>query len=156
MDFIGSYVLNNNSFHKKDDDVFCYFSCLGYYFSDFFRRRDSTYLITYLSNIYNKRHSEGNIMTNEELYKLLIDSGIYTKTDVEETKIFEYDIVIEDHDTNKKFKVETNNMSRDDIMIALLAKQTLYVKTIRNIIVGTVTFSIICALLLYFVYRSVF
>ena len=95
-------------------------------------------------------------MTNEELYKLLIDSGIYTKTDVEETKIFEYDIVIGDHDTNKKFKVETNNMSRDDIMIALLAKQTLYVKTIRNIIVGTVTFSIICALLLYFVYRSVF
>lgn len=42
MDFIGSYVLNNNSFHKKDDDVFCYFSCLGYYFSDFFRLRAST------------------------------------------------------------------------------------------------------------------
>lgn len=93
-------------------------------------------------------------MKNEELYKLLIENGIYSKTDVEKTKVYENDIVIEDYDSNKKVKVETNDMTKDDIIIALLAKQTLYVKTIRNVIVGIVGLSVICALLSYVIYHS--
>ena len=78
-------------------------------------------------------------MRKEELYNLLVENNVYSKIDVEHTKVFENDIVIEDSNTNKKYKIETNDMSKDDIIIALLAKQTLYIKTIKNIIVGIIT-----------------
>lgn len=88
-------------------------------------------------------------MTQEELYDLLINNDIYSQIDVENTKVFENDIVIEDVSLNKKFKIETNGMSKADVIIALLAKQTLYIKTIRNIIRGfTILFIFSCVIFL--------
>lgn len=86
-------------------------------------------------------------MTKNDYYNLLIDNGIYSKVDVNETKVFEYDIVIED--IYKRYKVETNDMSKEDIIIALLAKQTLYIKNIRNIIVFVLVTSLILCIIAY-------
>lgn len=83
-------------------------------------------------------------MRKEELYNLLIQNNIYSKVDAEKTKIFENDIVIEDDFLSKKFKIEKNGMTNADVIIALLAKQTLYVKTIKNIIVGSVVLAFVC------------
>lgn len=84
-------------------------------------------------------------MTKNDYYNLLIDNGIYSKVDVNETKVFEYDIVIED--IYKRYKVETNDMSKEDVIIALLAKQTLYIKNIRNIIVFVLVTSLILCII---------
>ncbi len=86
-------------------------------------------------------------MTKNDYYNLLIDNGIYSKVDVNETKVFEYDIVIED--IYKRYKVETNDMSKEDVIIALLAKQTLYIKNIRNIIVFVLVTSLILCIIAY-------
>ena len=75
-------------------------------------------------------------MRQEELYDLLINNNVYSQIDVEYTKVFENDIVIEDVRSNKKYKIETDSMSKEDVIIALLGKQTLYIKTIKNIIMG--------------------
>lgn len=75
-------------------------------------------------------------MSKKELYELLIKNNIYSKIDVNNTKLFENDIVINDSNfnSNKQYKVETNNLQTEDVIIALLAKQTLYFKTIKNVI----------------------
>ena len=88
-------------------------------------------------------------MTKNDYYNLLIDNGIYSNIDINETKVFEYDVVIDDvyNNTNKRFKVETNDMTKEDIIIALLAKQTLYMKNIRNIIVFVLVTSIILCII---------
>lgn len=88
-------------------------------------------------------------MTQEELYDLLIKNNVYTQIDVEYTKVFENDIVIEDVSSNRKFKIETNDMPKENVIIALLAKQTLYIKTIKNIILGFAILFIICFALLF-------
>ncbi|MBD5555227.1 MAG: hypothetical protein HDQ95_07810 [Roseburia sp.] len=90
-------------------------------------------------------------MKKEELYTLLTENNIYSKIDAETTKVFENDILIEDCNLNKRFKIETNDLSNDDIIIALLAKQTLYIKTIKNVIVGSITIFIICCILMFFI-----
>ena len=90
-------------------------------------------------------------MEKVELFNLLIENNIYSKIDAEKTKVYENDIVIEDCNLNKRFKIETNDLSNDDIIIALLAKQTLYIKTIKNVIVGSKTFFIICCILMFFI-----
>ena len=90
-------------------------------------------------------------MEKVELFNLLIENNIYSKIDAEKTKVYENDIVIEDCNLNKRFKIETNDLSNDDIIIALLAKQTLYIKTIKNVIVGSITFFIICCILMFFI-----
>lgn len=88
-------------------------------------------------------------MTKSDYYNLLIDNGIYSKIDINETKVFEYDVVIDDvyENSNKKFKVETNDMTKEDIIIALLAKQTLYIKNIRNITVFVLATSLILCII---------
>lgn len=88
-------------------------------------------------------------MTKSDYYNLLIDNGIYSKIDINETKVFEYDVVIDDvyENSNKKFKVETNAMTKEDIIIALLAKQTLYIKNIRNITVFVLATSLILCII---------
>ena len=93
-------------------------------------------------------------MRKEELYYLLVENNVYSKIDVDKTKVFENDIIIEDPSVNKKFKIETNDMSKDDIIIALLAKQTLYIKTIKNVIVGIIAFSFICLIITFFIINS--
>lgn len=87
-------------------------------------------------------------MKKEELYNLLLENNIYFKVDEDETKIFENDVVIKDAYSGKNFKIETNDMSKEDIIIALLAKQTLYIKTIKNIIMFTFIVSIISVIII--------
>lgn len=87
-------------------------------------------------------------MKQEELYDLLIENNVYSQIDVEYTKVFENDIVIEDANSNKRFKIETNGMSKEDVIIALLAKQTLFIKTIKNIAMGFTFLFIICFIFL--------
>lgn len=82
-------------------------------------------------------------MKQEELYTLLIKNDIYSQIDADLTKVYENDIVINNADINKKFKIETDGMTKEDVIIALLAKQTLYIKTIKNIIIGVITITII-------------
>ena len=74
-------------------------------------------------------------MSKNSMYNDLVKCKIFNATDVESTKIYENDIVIESEyaNVNKKYKIETDNMSNNDIIISLLAKQTLYIKTIKNI-----------------------
>lgn len=86
-------------------------------------------------------------MKKEELYNLLLENNIFFKVDEDKTKIFENDVIVKDEYSGKNFKVETNNMSNEDIIIALLAKQTLYIKTIKNVIMFTFTVSIISAMI---------
>lgn len=87
-------------------------------------------------------------MKKEELYNLLLDNNIYFKVDEDETKVFENDVVIKDEYSGKNYKIETNDMSKEDIIIALLAKQTLYIKTIKNIIKFTFIVSIISIIII--------
>ncbi len=87
-------------------------------------------------------------MKKEELYNLLLDNKIYFKVDEDETKVFENDVVIKDEYSGKNYKIETNDMSKEDIIIALLAKQTLYIKTIKNIIKFTFIVSIISIIII--------
>ena len=93
-------------------------------------------------------------MLKNDFYNLLINNNIYSKKDINETKIFENDIVIEDvyFNSNKKFKIETDGMSNEEIIISLLAKQTLYIRTIKNVICFFVIVSIILALLLSIIF----
>ncbi len=87
-------------------------------------------------------------MKKEELYNLLLDNNIYFKVDEDETKVFENDVVIKDEYSGKNYKIETNDMAKEDIIIALLAKQTLYIKTIKNIIKFTFIVSIISIIII--------
>lgn len=87
-------------------------------------------------------------MKKDELYNLLLDNNIYFKVDEDETKVFENDVVIKDEYSGKNYKIETNDMSKEDIIIALLAKQTLYIKTIKNIIKFTFIVSIISIIII--------
>ena len=87
-------------------------------------------------------------MKKEELYNLLLDNKIYFKVDEDETKFFENVVVIKDEYSGKNYKIETNDMSKEDIIIALLAKQTLYIKTIKNIIKFTFIVSIISIIII--------
>ena len=87
-------------------------------------------------------------MKKEELYNLLLDNKIYFKVDEDETKVFENDVVIKDEYSGKNYKIETNDMSKEDIIIELLAKQTLYIKTIKNIIKFTFIVSIISIIII--------
>lgn len=82
-------------------------------------------------------------MKQEEFYTLLIKNDIYSQIDANLTKVYKNDVVINHAGINKKFKIETDGMTKEDIIIALLAKQTLYIKTIKNIIVGVITIAII-------------
>lgn len=93
-------------------------------------------------------------MKKEELYNLLTENNIYSKIDVDKTKVYENDIVIDDCNLNKRFKIETNDLSNVDIIIALLAKQTLYIKTLKNVIVGSITIFIIFCIFMFFIANS--
>lgn len=76
-------------------------------------------------------------MSKTNMYQDLVKAGIFNKTDIENTKIFENDIIIDDESVNinKKYKIETDNMSNEEVIIALLAKQNIQLKTIKNIMV---------------------
>lgn len=91
-------------------------------------------------------------MRKEDLYELLIKNNIYSKIDVNNTKLFENDVVINDpnFNSNKQYKVETNDLKTEDVIIALLAKQTLYFKTIKNVICFLCFISILCIILALF------
>lgn len=93
-------------------------------------------------------------MKKEELYNLLTENNIYSKIDVDKTKVYENDIVIDDCNLNKRFKIETNDLSNVDIIIALLAKQTLYIKILKNVIVGSITIFIIFCIFMFFIANS--
>ena len=76
-------------------------------------------------------------MSKNNMYNDLVENGIFKKIDVEDTKVFENDIVIESKymNDNKKYKVDTDNMTNDEIIISLLAKQNLQLKKIGNILI---------------------
>ena len=90
-------------------------------------------------------------MKKEDLYVLLLKNKIYSKIDINETKVFEDDVVIKDENVNKNFKIVTDDMTKEDIIIALLAKQTLYINKIKNIMVGFTVLVIIYAAYLFLI-----
>ena len=82
------------------------------------------------------------------MYRDLVRLVIFHKTDVENTKVFENDVVIDDEYINlngaaRKYKVETDNMTNEEIIIALLAKQNLQLKTIKNILIFAFVFIVL-------------
>lgn len=95
-------------------------------------------------------------MKKEDLYVLLLKNKIYSKIDINETKVFEDDVVIKDENVNKNFKIVTDDMTKEDIIIALLAKQTLYINKIKNIMVGFTVLVIIYAAYLFLISISAF
>lgn len=90
-------------------------------------------------------------MKKEDLYVLLLKDKIFSKIDINETEVFESDVVIKDENVNKKFKIVTDDMTKEDIIIALLAKQTLYINKIKNIMVGFTVLAIACGVCAFLV-----
>lgn len=75
-------------------------------------------------------------MSKINMYRDLVKCKVFNAVDVENTKVYENDIVIDDEsiNVNREFKVETDNMTDEEVIIALLAKQNLILKTIKNIL----------------------
>lgn len=88
-------------------------------------------------------------MSKNSMYNDLVKCKIIKATNVEETKVFEYDTVItsEYANDNKKYKVEMDNMTNEEIIIALLAKQTLHLNIIKGILVFVLAMSILSFIL---------
>lgn len=76
-------------------------------------------------------------MSKNDMYNDLVEIGIFEKIDAEKTKVFENDIIIESKYVNdrKKYKVDTDNMTNEEIIISLLAKQNLQLKKIGSILI---------------------
>lgn len=76
-------------------------------------------------------------MSKNDMYNDLVETGIFDKIDVEKTKVFENDIIIKSKYANdhKKYKVDTDNMTNEEIIISLLAKQNLQLKRISTILI---------------------
>lgn len=76
-------------------------------------------------------------MSKNDMYNDLVEIGIFEKIDTEKTKVFENDIIIESKYVNdrKKYKVDTDNMTNEEIIISLLAKQNLQLKKIGSILI---------------------
>ena len=76
-------------------------------------------------------------MSKNNMYNDLVEIGVFGKIDTEKTKVFENDIVIESKyaNDNKKYKIDTDNMTNEEIIISLLAKQNLQLKRIGNILI---------------------
>ncbi len=79
-------------------------------------------------------------MSKINMYRDLVKCKVFNAVDVENTKVYENDIVIDDEsiNVNREFKVETDNMTDEEVIIALLAKQNFknnqeYIKLFRNI-----------------------
>ncbi len=75
-------------------------------------------------------------MSKINMYRDLVKCKVFNAIDVENTKVYENDIVIDDEsiNVNREYKVETDNMTDEEVIIALLAKQNLILKTIKNIL----------------------
>lgn len=75
-------------------------------------------------------------MSKINMYRDLVKCKVFNAVDVENTKVYENDIVIDDEsiNVNREFKVVTDNMTDEEVIIALLAKQNLILKTIKNIL----------------------
>ena len=78
-------------------------------------------------------------MSKNDMYNDLVKCKIFNAIDIEkdDEKVFENDIIVNSEyaNVNKKYKIENNNMTNEEVIIALLAKQTLYIKTIKNVII---------------------
>lgn len=84
-------------------------------------------------------------MSKNRMYNDLVKCKIIKATNIEDTKVFENDTVItsEYANDNKKYKLEMDNMTNEEIIIALLAKQTLHLNTIKGILVFGVVVSVL-------------
>lgn len=76
-------------------------------------------------------------MSKNNMYNDLVKCNIFKSIDIENTKTYENDIIVDSEysNINKRYKIETDNMTNEEVIISLLAKQTLYIKTIKNITV---------------------
>ena len=89
---------------------------------------------------------------NEYVRDLLVDAEVFELENVQpdqEGNVPEGTIKKDEYN----YKLNDRNLNEDEIKLALLAKQTLYIKTIKNIAIYFLVFSItgiICALLLNF------
>lgn len=86
-------------------------------------------------------------MKNDVLRNLIIKAGILETSYVEPEKVKEYpeDKIIKENGYH--YYVNDYNMTYEEFKLALLAKQTIYLKTIKNIIVFNLVASLIAALL---------
>lgn len=86
------------------------------------------------------------------MYRDLVKCKVLDIVDTENTKVYENDIVISDENVNvsKEYKVETDNMTDEEIIMALLAKQNLMLNTIKNILCFFV-FLIIFSVFMFFI-----
>lgn len=84
-------------------------------------------------------------MSKNSMYNDLVKCNIFNVTDIENTKVYEDDTVINSEYANdtKKYKVETDGMNNEEVIIALLAKQTLYMKMIKNVVVATFVLAVL-------------
>lgn len=91
-------------------------------------------------------------MSKISMYRDLVKCKVLDIVDTENTKVYENDIVISDENVNvsKEYKVETDNMTDEEIIMALLAKQNLMLNTIKNILCFFV-FLIIFSVFLFFI-----
>ena len=76
-------------------------------------------------------------MSKNIMYNDLVKCGIIKAINIEETKVFENDTVIDSEyiNDNKKYKIETDNMTNDEMIISLLAKQTLHLNVIKKLMI---------------------
>lgn len=91
-------------------------------------------------------------MSKISMYRDLVKCKVLDIVDTENTKVYENDIVISDKNVNvsKEYKVETDNMTDEEIIMALLAKQNLMLNTIKNILCFFV-FLIIFSVFMFFI-----
>lgn len=91
-------------------------------------------------------------MSKISMYRDLVKCKVLDIVDTENTKVYENDIVISDENVNvsKEYKVETDNMTDEEIIMALLAKQNLMLNTIKNILCFFV-FLIIFSVFMFFI-----
>lgn len=95
--------------------------------------------------MYNDLKGDKVNMSKNNMYNDLVENGIFEKIDIEDTRVYENDIVIESKYMNdsKKYKIVTDDLTNEEIIISLIAKQNLYLKKIINILLFSILITII-------------
>ncbi len=90
-----------------------------------------------------------NSMSKTNMYNDLVKCEVFGRKNIEETKVFENDIIIEDENINinRKYKIETDNMTNEEVIISLLAKQTLQLKSLCRILSVLLFLSIVLGII---------
>lgn len=86
-------------------------------------------------------------MKNNMLKTLLCNAGIFKSDHVKKAEVKNYPPEKIIKDDIYHYVVEDYGMTDDEVKIALLAKQVIYTKTIRNVVVASLVISLALAIL---------